>query len=93
MRLTRRGRRLLIAVSLAVGLALGALVVPLLGGSSGDLRLAGQSRVVVRSGDTLWSIAASVAGAEDVRVVVDRIQQLNHLQGAAVRPGQVLLLP
>lgn len=93
MRLTRRGRRLLIAVSLAVGLALGALVVPLLGGSSGDLRLAGQSRVVVRSGDTVWSIAASVAGAEDVRVVVDRIQQLNHLQGAAVRPGQVLLLP
>jgi nucleoid-associated protein YgaU len=93
VRLTRRGRRLLVAVCLAVGLVLGALVTPLLGGSSGDLRLAGQSRVVVRSGDTLWSIAASVAGDDDVRVVVDRIEQLNGLHGAAVRPGQLLLLP
>jgi nucleoid-associated protein YgaU len=93
VRLTRRGRRLLVTVCLAVGLALGALAAPVLGGSSGDLQLAGQSRVVVRSGDTLWSIAASVAGEGDVRVVVDRIEQLNHLQGAAVHPGQVLLLP
>jgi nucleoid-associated protein YgaU len=93
VRLTRRGRRLLIAVSVTVGLALGALVAPLLSGSSGDLRLAGQSRVLVRPGDTLWSIATSAAGADDVRVVVDRIERLNHLQGDAVQPGQELLLP
>jgi nucleoid-associated protein YgaU len=49
--------------------------------------------VVVRSGDTLWSIASSVAGAHDVRQVVDRIQQVNGLRGSDLVPGQVLRLP
>jgi LysM repeat protein len=48
---------------------------------------------VVQSGDTLWSIANSVAGDEDVRAVVDRIQQVNGLSGSALEPGQVLHLP
>ena len=38
---------------------------------------AGQEQAyVVRSGDTLWSIARSVSGDADVRGVVDAIQQL-----------------
>jgi LysM repeat protein len=50
--------------------------------------------VVVEQGDSLWSIAASVAGeGDDVRAVVDRIQELNGLSGSAVLPGQVLELP
>lgn len=62
------------------------------GGGPG-LRLAGASSVVVDPGDTLWSIATSVAAGEDVRVVVDRIEELNGLRSTELVPGQVLLLP
>jgi nucleoid-associated protein YgaU len=94
VRLTRRGRLLLVVLSLAVGLAIGACLGSWLGGQGhGALRLASESSVVVRPGDTLWSIATTVAGDDDVRGVVDRIEQLNHLTGAALRPGQVLQLP
>jgi nucleoid-associated protein YgaU len=55
--------------------------------------LTGADSVVVERGDTLWSIAASVAGEDDVRAVVDRIQQLNGLAGSTVVPGQVLEMP
>jgi len=93
-RLTHRGRRLVAVLALAGGVALGTLLGPLVaGGGGGDLRLAGVSSVVVRPGDTLWSVAASVAGEEDVRAVVDRIQELNGLDGTVLVPGQVLLLP
>ncbi len=94
VRLTRRGRLLLVVLSLAVGLAIGALVGSWLGGGThGALRLAGDSSVVVQSGDTLWSVATSVAGDDDVRDVVEQIRQLNHLDGTVLQPGQVLRLP
>ena len=94
VRLTRRGRLLLIVLSLALGLALGALLDSWASGAGqGSLRLAGDNSVVVRPGDSLWSIATAVAGTDDVRTVVDEIQQLNHLRGTQVQPGQVLRLP
>jgi nucleoid-associated protein YgaU len=49
--------------------------------------------VIVQSGDTLWSIATSLGGDGDVRGLVDEIQRLNDLDGAALVPGQVLELP
>jgi Tfp pilus assembly protein FimV len=49
---------------------------------------------VVQSGDTVWSIAGEIAGdGQDVRVVVDAIEELNDLEGSVVVPGQVLELP
>ena len=96
LRLTRRARRLAVVLALAVGLALGSWVGLLVGGVAGagaDLRLAGESSVVVQEGDTLWSIASSVAGESDVRAVVDEIQRLNGLQGGRITPGQVVHLP
>jgi LysM repeat protein len=59
----------------------------------GGLRLAGGVSTVVQPGDTLWSIARSVAGEADVRDVVDEIQRLNDLEGTTLVPGQVLELP
>ena len=48
---------------------------------------------VVRPGDTLWAIAARIAGPQaDPRPVVDELAQANHL-GAVIVPGQVLRLP
>jgi nucleoid-associated protein YgaU len=93
VRLTRRARLLAAVLTLALGVAIGSWLGPLLAGGGGDLQLAGVESVVVQPGDTLWSIAVEVAGAADVREVVDRIQQLNHLQGTVLVPGQVLELP
>jgi nucleoid-associated protein YgaU len=52
---------------------------------------AGQS-YRVRPGDTLWSIAARRYGG-DPRQAVWRLQRENGLSGAALTPGQVLVLP
>ncbi|MGZ4550319.1 MAG: LysM peptidoglycan-binding domain-containing protein [Blastococcus sp.] len=94
LRLTRRARRLAVVLALACGVALGSWLGPLVaGGDGGDLRLAGQSSVTVESGDTLWSIASSVAGDSDVRLVVDQIRQLNGPKTADIVPGEVLQLP
>ena len=93
LRLTRRARLLGSVLLLALGLAIGSWVGPLLAGSDGDLRLAGVQSVVVQPGDTLWSIAGEVSGDGDVREVVDRIQELNGLPGTVLIPGQVLELP
>jgi hypothetical protein len=93
LRLTRRAKRLAVVLAMAAGVALGSWLGPLLDGSGSDLRLAGESSVVVRSGDTVWSIATSLQGDGDVRALVDEIQRLNDLDGADLVPGQVLLLP
>jgi nucleoid-associated protein YgaU len=58
--------------------------------SSGASGPATQYRV--RPGDTLWGIASSRYGG-DPREGVWKIEQRNHLQGAAISPGQVLVLP
>jgi nucleoid-associated protein YgaU len=94
LRLTARGRRLAAVLGLTAGVGAAALVGSALdGGQGAGLHLAGQSSVVVGSGDTLWSIASSVAADHDVREVLDRIQQLNGLRGSDLVPGQVLRLP
>jgi hypothetical protein len=93
VRLTRRARLLAAVLSLALGVAIGSWLGPLLAGDGDGLRLAGVQSVVVEPGDTLWSIASGVAGTADVREVVDRIQQLNDLHGTVLIPGQVLELP
>lgn len=94
VRLTRRARRLAVVLALCGGVVVGSLVSSLVSGDGGEgIHLAGVSSVVVEPGDTLWSIASSVADGEDVRVVVDRIQELNRLEGSGLVPGQVLQLP
>ena len=47
---------------------------------------------VVRSGDTLWSIASSRYGG-DPREAVWEIEHRNHLDGGVLVPGTVLRLP
>ncbi|RBY76286.1 hypothetical protein DQ239_14345 [Blastococcus sp. TF02-09] len=95
LRLTRRARRLGAVVGLTVGVALGSWVgSAVAGGDESGLRLVGESSVVVQPGDSLWSIAAAVAGdGDDVREVVAEIRELNELSDAVVVPGQLLLLP
>jgi nucleoid-associated protein YgaU len=93
VRLTRRARRLLAVLVAAVAVLLGALVGSVAGGGDEGLVLVSDSSVVVRQGDTLWSIAGSVAGDQDLRAVVDAIYELNGLRDTTLQPGQVLRLP
>jgi nucleoid-associated protein YgaU len=46
----------------------------------------------VRPGDTLWTIAERHYGGDPRRAVWE-LQRENGLTGAAVTPGQVLILP
>jgi predicted Zn-dependent protease len=50
--------------------------------------------VIVRPGDTLWSIASTHSSSgSDVQEIVDRISDVNHLQGGGLQPGERLRIP
>ena len=93
VRLTRRGRWVVVVLTLAIVLGIGVAF----SGGSAATRHAGTAEptttVVVRTGQTLWDIAASHAADGDVRAMVQRIEQLNALDGAAVTAGQRLAVP
>ncbi|MFN0154198.1 MAG: LysM peptidoglycan-binding domain-containing protein [Gaiella sp.] len=76
--------RMLVLVVVAVGLwALFAR----------DTQATGQvERYTVRGGDTLWSIAEARSGG-DIRQAIWEIRERNHLAGATIHPGQVLVIP
>ncbi|MDT4891084.1 MAG: hypothetical protein QOE97_119 [Pseudonocardiales bacterium] len=91
LRLTRRGALVLAAVvgALAVGLVwLAASAAPSAAGSGAGSVAA--DAVTVRSGDTLWSIAARVAPHTDPRLEVATLQRLNQLDSAELTVGQLL---
>jgi LysM repeat protein len=93
VRLTRRGR--FVVLLLAIGVVLTAAL--LLSGRSTATSESGRSvpteKVLVEPGQTLWGIAAEVADDGDVRAMVDRIEQLNALDDSMLYAGQVLFVP
>ena len=93
IRLTRRGRLVVVLVALLAVLAVG-LVVASSSVATGEGGTAEPTRVVqVSPGDTLWDIAAAVAGDGDVRAMVAQISKLNALDSGMVAAGQRLLVP
>ena len=90
VRLTRRGVAVLSGVVLAVAAAL--VVTAWL--SAPTAHAAGRSAVpgsvVVRSGDTLWTIAGRIAPDRDTWAEVATLRQINHLTGVDLAVGQVL---
>ncbi len=94
MRLTVRGRFLLVLVLAVVALSVVGFVTGRLSGANSDRsRPAAQRTLVVQPGDTLWSIAKEVAPGGDVRKTVYEIRKLNGLSDAMIISGQVLVLP
>ncbi len=51
------------------------------------------SAVVVRDGDTLWSIALRARPGEDPRATVLEIQQRNGVDAGSLVPGMTLQVP
>ncbi len=93
VRLTRRGRLLLLAVVLVVAFA----AFTLLSGpavSTDQTHHATQHTVVIAAGQTLWDIASRIAPGEDPRTVIGDIVDLNELPDAgSIRIGQKLFVP
>lgn len=92
MRLTRRGRLVAFAASVAalVTMVVGAGQVA---GASADAESPQASVVVVQAGETLWGIAQDVAPGSDPRRVVQQIRQMNDLGTSPIVPGQAIMVP
>ncbi len=99
LRLTRRGRVVLIGIPLVLLAALILLLAGFLNApakaadSAADLAVTPTVSVTVQSGESLWAIAAAVAPERDPRDVIADIVQLNNLTAGAVLPGQQLFVP
>jgi hypothetical protein len=81
----RRAVAVVVTVSAAVALrgAVGAVDAP-------RAVPAAERLYVVRAGDTVWSVAASMAGDGDPRPVVDVIIRDNHITDARIWAGERL---
>ncbi|HYB14578.1 MAG TPA: LysM peptidoglycan-binding domain-containing protein [Streptosporangiaceae bacterium] len=97
LRLTRRGR-VVIAVAAAILVAGMSLI------AAGAVQATNRSvppgvaeqnlaQVVVRPGQSLWSVAESADPGADTRQVIQQIVELNGLTGDAVAVGQRLWVP
>jgi hypothetical protein len=90
---TRVRRRRLVALCAAIGLV-GVLSGPVAHAVGVGAQPATTRRTyVVRSGDTLWSIATRLEPSTDPRVVIDAITSANGVEPGALVPGQQLSIP
>ncbi len=93
VRLTLRGRVVLVVIA---ALAVAGLVIAgatVAQASSPAAAHAGDSRVFVQPGDTLWSIAHRTDPGADPQTVVAGILRANHLPAAMVNVGQRIWVP
>ncbi|WP_455905197.1 LysM peptidoglycan-binding domain-containing protein [Microbacterium sp.] len=96
LRLTARGRRVVLAVAaapLAVGIAFAAISGGSAMASGEQTATATFATVTVMPGDTLWSIAEGIAPEADPRDVIGDITRLNLLRGGELQIGQELAIP
>lgn len=99
LRLTRRGRVVLIGIPLVLLAVLLFLLAGFLNApakaadSTADLAVTPTISVTVQSGESLWAIAARVAPERDPRDVIADVVQLNNLTSGGVLPGQQLFVP
>lgn len=109
LRLTRRGRIVVTAAAvLTIGAAFMALAgAAQATGHTGHTGQAGHTghtgapgapgsgvtKVVIRPGESLWSVAESYDPDADTRLVIQQILQLNSLPSDQLQPGQVLWVP
>lgn len=95
VRLTRRGRLVVLALGLLVMAAVGIM----LAAGSAATKDAGSAQVevlTVAPGDTLWDIAshaAAATGEDDVADMVATIREMNALDSSMVYAGQELRVP
>ena len=89
LRMTRRGRLVVLAVALMVVLLPGAWRAMATAQVEGPMTVA----VTVQPGDTLWGIAAAIDPGADPRALIAEIRELNAMTQSGLVPGQVLVVP
>jgi LysM repeat protein len=89
VRITRRGRLVILAVALLVVLLPGAWRAMATAQVEGPSTVA----VTVAPGDTLWGIASQIDPGADPRALIAEIRELNGLAQSGLVPGQVLVVP
>ena len=97
LRLTRRGR-VVVTVAAALLLTVISLLAAGVAQATNDgpsPRAARQNlvQVIVRPGQSLWSVAESADPGQDTRAVIQQIIDLNSLNGDTVFAGQQLWVP
>jgi LysM repeat protein len=96
LRLTRRGRAvlvLLLAALLLAAISLGhqdTQAASVLGDGVAVTQL---EQTTVQPGESLWSVAQRIAPDNDPREVVAQLRRLNDLESSQLQVGQHLLLP
>jgi cell division protein YceG involved in septum cleavage len=94
VRLTRRGRLVVVVAALLVAFAIGVFVTAAGSVATQQPGTPAPTKIVqVGTGDTLWDIAASLADDGDVRAVMEEIKQLNALDSGVLQAGQRLVVP
>ena len=97
VRLTPRGRliaRLAVITSLSILILSGfAAITGATAGSSDTAIPTPYVKVSVKPGDTLWSIAESIAPEGDRRSLVADIVDINHLESLELQAGQKIYVP
>jgi hypothetical protein len=101
LRLTRRGRRVVAGFAILVVLAAVAAIwigtASSVQASSGHAASGspyqGMTQIVVRPGQTLWSVAAAAEPSGDSWDVVQQIINVNAMNGPEIRAGQLLWVP
>jgi Tfp pilus assembly protein FimV len=98
--LTRRGRAVLGSAAAVLAAAVAALAI--MAASSGAQAsdhgsarggYAGMREIVVRPGQTLWSIASAAEPTADPRLVVEQIMTVNSMTSTQIEAGQLLWVP
>ena len=92
LRLTRRGRVVLMVLPTLLALS-GVLLASAPGVAEASPRVQPARTVVVRAGDSLWSIAERVAPHIDPRRTVAALERANGLTDGRVAAGATLVLP
>lgn len=89
LRMTRRGRLVVVAMALLVVLMPGAWRAM----ATADVEGPSTVAVTVQPGDSLWGIASEIDPGADPRALIAQIRELNGLSQSGLVPGQVLVVP
>jgi Tfp pilus assembly protein FimV len=90
-RVRRRRLTVILVAAMVAGVWAGPVAAAL--GRGEAARPVSRSTYLVRTGDTLWSIAERVAPHQDPRAVVDAISEANRVDAGALMPGRILAIP
>lgn len=93
VRLTRRGRVVVVLAALVLTLVVGIALSGVSSASEEAGAAPATEVVVVNEGDTLWGIAAEVAEDGEVRSMITEIRELNDLDSSVVTLGQKIHVP